>query len=66
VAPVAQLEFDVPAAPAASAPVEPTQAAPAPQSQVQQRPAAAKRAGRKPTVPAWEDVLLGVRTSGER
>lgn len=66
VAPVAQLEFDVPAAPAASAPVEPTQAAPAPQSQVQQRPAAAKRTGRKPTVPAWEDVLLGVRTSGER
>lgn len=31
----------------------------------QPRPTA-KRAGRKPTIPAWEDVLLGVRTSGER
>jgi hypothetical protein len=43
---------------------------PAPQAEVpparpQQRPAA-KRAGRKPAIPAWEDVLLGVRTSGER
>jgi hypothetical protein len=30
------------------------------------RPTSAKRAGRKPAVPAWEDVLLGVRSSGER
>lgn len=75
VAPVAQLEFDVPAAPqpepspatvpaalagpaAASAPVAEQQAAPA--------PATGKRGARKPVIPAWEDVLLGVRTSGER
>jgi hypothetical protein len=43
---------------------------PEPQAEVlpvrpQPRPAA-KRAGRKPAIPAWEDVLLGVRTSGER
>jgi hypothetical protein len=69
VAPVAQLEFEVPAAPA---PVEQPQPTPLPtvQPQVQteapSRPAVAKRAGRKPVIPAWEDVLLGVRTSGER
>jgi hypothetical protein len=65
VAPVAQLEFEVPAAPAAPAPVEQSQPAPQPEVQAPPRPAP-KRAGRKPTVPAWEDVLLGVRTSGER
>lgn len=65
VATVAQLEFDVPVAPA---PVAEPQAAPAPEPPVQSppRPTAAKKAGRKPAVPAWEDVLLGVRTSGER
>ena len=36
-----------------------------PQPRPQPRPAA-KRGNRKPTIPAWEDVLLGVRTSGER
>lgn len=44
-------------------------AKPAPQPQPQPRPQprpAAKRGSRKPTIPAWEDVLLGVRTSGER
>ena len=70
VAPVAQLEFEAPAAIVVPAAVEQPQATPvpAPQPQVpaQARPAAAKRAGRKPMVPAWEDVLLGVRTSGER
>jgi hypothetical protein len=30
------------------------------------RPASAARNRRKPAVPAWEDVLLGVRSSGER
>ena len=45
---------------------------PEPQAEVQQPPArpqprtAAKRSSRKPAIPAWEDVLLGVRTSGER
>lgn len=68
VASVAQLEFDVPAAPVAPEPVEVQPAPPAPQPPVAAppRPAAAKRAARKPAVPAWEDVLLGVRTSGDR
>jgi hypothetical protein len=45
---------------------------PQPQAEVQQPAArpqprtAAKRSSRKPAIPAWEDVLLGVRTSGER
>ena len=44
---------------------------PQPQAEIQppvrpQPRPAAKRAGRKPVIPAWEDVLLGVRTSGER
>ena len=55
VAPIAQLELDVPAAPAAEA------AEPEPEP-----PARTKRAKGKPPVPAWEDVLLGVRSSGER
>jgi len=69
VAPVAQLEFEAPVAPA---PVPQPQPTPLPTAQPQVhteapgRPAVAKRAGRKPAIPAWEDVLLGVRTSGER
>ena len=71
VAPVAQLEFEVPTPAAEAAPIEPLQPAllPATQPPAESpapRPAAAKRSGRKPVVPAWEDVLLGVRTSGER
>ena len=27
---------------------------------------AGRRTGRRPVIPAWEDVLLGVRTGGER
>lgn len=66
VAPVAQLEFDTPAAPVAeTAPVADPAPEPVP-AQPQQRPAPAKRASRKPAIPAWEDVLLGVRSSGER
>ena len=57
VAPVAQLEFEE----QPSAPVSVTAAA-----DEQQRPASTTRNKRKPTVPAWEDVLLGVRSSGER
>lgn len=82
VAPVSQLEFDVPAAPAPqqdSAPVavppalagpaaraaQEAAAAPGPAlSPAQSRPA--KKSGRKAVVPAWEDVLLGVRSSGDR
>ncbi|HTY26713.1 MAG TPA: septation protein SepH [Mycobacterium sp.] len=56
VAPVAQLEF-------VEEPAEPT-----PPS-IEEEPAApvrAKRAKAKPVVPAWEDVLLGVRSGGDR
>ena len=59
VAPLAQLEFEPQqpvAAPAAAAAAEQRLASPSP----------AKRGRRHPEVPAWEDVLLGVRTSGER
>jgi len=77
VAPIAQLEFDVPAAPtqeAAPVAVPPALAGPAARSAAPEpsapKPATAtatgKRAGRKPTIPAWEDVLLGVRSSGDR
>ena len=70
VAPVAQLDFEEPAAP---------QAAPEPRPQVQvdaepelevevevEAPKPARGRKAKPTVPAWEDVLLGVRSSGQR
>ncbi len=62
VAAVAQLEFEQ---------LEPTHTAtPAPEPTAsetpRQQPAAPKRGKRKPEVPAWEDVLLGVRTSGDR
>ncbi len=63
VAPIAQLEFDEPAAPVQEA--APVVAAPEPDAP-KPGPAAAKRAGRKPAIPAWEDVLLGVRSSGDR
>jgi hypothetical protein len=57
VAPVAQLEFDN----------GPEDAAPAPEhteSQPERATSSAKRS--RPAVPAWEDVLLGVRSSGQR
>jgi hypothetical protein len=54
-APVAQLDFDAPEpAPAESATQEPPD-----------EPVRARR-GKKPPVPAWEDVLLGVRSGGQR
>lgn len=65
--PVAQLDFETPesaSTPTAAAP------GPAPQPEPESEPVAAPRRPRpkrtKPTVPAWEDVLLGVRSSGER
>jgi hypothetical protein len=54
VAAVAQLDFDEPA--------RPPEASDAPERQRQ--PARARRG--KPPVPAWEDVLLGVRSGGNR
>ena len=63
VAPVAQLEFE-------ELPPTVIQVAPAPApdsvGEHAHRPASAARNRRKPAVPAWEDVLLGVRSSGER
>lgn len=49
-APVAQLDFAEPALPEPAAPPE--------------QPISERRA--KPTIPAWEDVLLGVRSTGQR
>ncbi|ANW62973.1 MULTISPECIES: septation protein SepH [Mycolicibacterium] len=69
VAPLAQLDFSAVPAPPAAQPAasepEPTAEpeAPAPEEPAQ-RPARARKA--KPTIPAWEDVLLGVRSSGDR
>lgn len=64
VAPVAQLQFEEPAAPPAEPPAPPKANAPQPETPTNRTPA--KRAARKPTIPAWEDVLLGVRSSGDR
>jgi hypothetical protein len=55
VAPVAQLDFEEPTLPVAAPEPEP----PAPPKQPRARKG-------KPPVPAWEDVLLGVRSSGQR
>jgi hypothetical protein len=51
--PVAQLDFEEPAPPAA-----------APEPPQEPKPARARKG--KPPVPAWEDVLLGVRSGGQR
>jgi hypothetical protein len=59
VAAVAQLELEPEPQPA-PAPVEERPAPAAPPAP------RAKRAKAKPAVPGWEDVLLGVRSSGER
>ena len=58
VAAVAQLDFDEPV-PAPPQPVE------TPEPEPKAEPTARTRRG-KPAVPAWEDVLLGVRSSGQR
>lgn len=57
VAPVAQLDFE---------PEQPTVPEMSARSDQQQPPETPRRGRRRPEVPAWEDVLLGVRTSGER
>jgi hypothetical protein len=54
VAPVAQLDFDEPA----PAPLE------SPTPEPKSEPTRSRRG--KPPVPAWEDVLLGVRSGGQR
>jgi hypothetical protein len=62
-APVARLAFDEPAAPATPA-APAAQAPPAPEAAEQpaSTPASSRRG--KPAIPAWEDVLLGVRSGG--
>jgi hypothetical protein len=52
-APVAQLDFEEPEPPAA-----------APEPPQEPKPARARKG--RPPVPAWEDVLLGVRSGGQR
>ena len=73
VAAVAQLDFDTPVErPAVTPKAQPQAPGPAPQPEPEPepepaeapRPARARRS--KPTVPAWEDVLLGVRSGGDR
>ena len=62
-APVARLAFDEPAAPAVQAPrAAQTPSAPAAAEQPASSPVSSRRG--KPAVPAWEDVLLGVRSGG--
>jgi hypothetical protein len=58
VAPLAQLDFYEPEPAPEPAPVETPAAEPKPE------PTRSRRT--KPPVPAWEDVLLGVRSSGQR
>lgn len=69
VASIAQLDFEMtPAAPPVASTPAPAQApaAPAPERKAEraERPARTRKA--RPAVPAWEDVLLGVRSSGDR
>jgi Protein of unknown function (DUF3071) len=71
VAPVPQLEFEVPEREAAAAPDLDLDPEPAPEPALELEPEptpAPRRPARKgkPSVPAWEDVLLGVRSSGQR
>jgi hypothetical protein len=60
VAQVAHLDFEVGAPPACGGDAAPAAPAPAPPEQ----PVHTRRG--KPAIPAWEDVLLGVRTGGHR
>lgn len=79
VAPLAQLEFDEEPKSQTPAPIlarkpapepvaAPVFADPAPEPEAIEAPEPVKRGKRnaKPAVPAWEDVLLGVRSSGDR
>ncbi|WP_144206332.1 septation protein SepH [Mycobacterium tilburgii] len=64
-APVAHVEFDEPRAPVSSDPPEPALPEPkAPEEPRQRQPVHSRRG--KPVIPAWEDVLLGVRSGGQR
>ena len=62
VAPIAQLDFEEQTTVTTTVTVTASEPPAEPESS---RPAA-RRKNRRPVIPAWEDVLLGVRTSGER
>lgn len=66
VAAVAQLAFDQPDFSATTPPSASPAVAAQPSTQAPAAQQPAKRGKRKPEIPAWEDVLLGVRTSGDR
>lgn len=69
-APIAQLEFEDEPVTAEEAPQEAVEAeaapAPAPAPVMESQPVARSKRNAKPAIPAWEDVLLGVRSSGTR
>jgi hypothetical protein len=58
---VARIAFDEPAKPAAPEPVMPAQPEPSVPATPAEPPVTSRRG--KPPVPAWEDVLLGVRSA---
>lgn len=63
---VAHVDFDEPVKPAVPEPPKPVPAAPRkPTVAARQEQPAPTRKG-KPAIPAWEDVLLGVRTGAQR
>jgi Protein of unknown function (DUF3071) len=64
---VAQLDFEEPTLPVAAAePAPPAPPAPAASPTPPAPPKQPRARKGKPPVPAWEDVLLGVRSSGQR
>jgi Protein of unknown function (DUF3071) len=64
VAPVAQLDFEDPPEPEVVSAPPPPEPEPEPEPEAPAKPQRARKG--KPPVPAWEDVLLGVRSSGQR
>jgi hypothetical protein len=65
VARVAHVDFDDAPKRAIASPVVPTSATPTPENPAPREQPVHSRRGR-PVIPAWEDVLLGVRSGGQR
>ena len=63
--PEPELAFEEPTLPI-DPPVQASEPEPEPQPDPAPKPPRARKGKAKPTVPAWEDVLLGVRSSGQR
>jgi hypothetical protein len=61
---VAHVAFDEPAPPAPATPAEPAPEAAAAPPEKPEPPVHSRRG--RPVIPAWEDVLLGVRSGGQR